>query len=512
MTTVKKVRQSGNSTTFVREWEDEFLGLWPHRFDFLHAEHPFPNEKPNWITESRHPLSDRLIRQGAYLYGVRFGPKTQYAMLDIDIGSPYHPEKDPLALSRITEALEELGLVTSIPCLSSSSGGIHLYFPFTEELPSWKVGVAVTALLENKGFKVAPGLLEVFPNSKPFSTDGKLSLYNGHRLPLQQGSYLLSSELHPLTSNERIFIKQWQFARARNIIDGETLEHVIKTARRKVYRVSGKAQKFLNDLNAEIEPGWSGAGQTNRLIGRIAMRAFVFGHVLLRLAKPLAGEELIEHIVSVAKSLPGFSEFCDHISDIKNRAKEWARCVENSHYYPYGASNASQTESSPQPTWNSKQRDEARERIQSAVGKFLTSESFPAGITDRFQILTEQGISGSTLYKHKDLWHPSHIKPVEIPPDPPNAQSESFVGAKPQAAPTKLPTSLLGNDGCNAAQSRDSGEYLEQQLTLTGCNALNSKSYSKEMTQKEGLRFIRSILNQVKRQKIEARQIPIPFS
>jgi hypothetical protein len=59
-------------------------------------------------------LSDRLIQQGAFLYGVRFGKLTHYLMLDIDASSQYHPSRDPYALTRILAALEPLGLVAHL--------------------------------------------------------------------------------------------------------------------------------------------------------------------------------------------------------------------------------------------------------------------------------------------------------------------------------------------------------------------------------------------------------------
>ena len=92
----------------VREWDNKFLSLFPHRFDYIWAEPPSPSAPIEWKTESRHPLSDRLIQQGAYLYGVRFGAETNYCLLDIDAGSAYHPQRDPLAISRIAAALEPL--------------------------------------------------------------------------------------------------------------------------------------------------------------------------------------------------------------------------------------------------------------------------------------------------------------------------------------------------------------------------------------------------------------------
>jgi hypothetical protein len=155
----------------VREWNDEFLSLFAHRFDYIWAEHSNPNTAVEWKTESRHPLSDRLIQQGAYLYGVRFGAETNYCLLDIDTGSTYHPKHDSFAISRIAAALEPLGLVHYIACTSSYSGGLHLYFPFQQTQSSWQLAIALACLLENAGFKLQPGQLEIFPNPKPYSTE-----------------------------------------------------------------------------------------------------------------------------------------------------------------------------------------------------------------------------------------------------------------------------------------------------------------------------------------------------
>lgn len=76
----------------VREWANGFLALFPHRYDYIWADHSNPGAKVEWQTETRHPLSDRVIHQGSYLYGVRFGAETRYCLLDIDAGSAYHPK------------------------------------------------------------------------------------------------------------------------------------------------------------------------------------------------------------------------------------------------------------------------------------------------------------------------------------------------------------------------------------------------------------------------------------
>ena len=45
---------------------------------------------------------------------------------------------------------------------------------------------------EDAGLEIKKGQLETFPNTKRYN-----SLFNGHRLPLQQGSYLLDKDYVP---------------------------------------------------------------------------------------------------------------------------------------------------------------------------------------------------------------------------------------------------------------------------------------------------------------------------
>jgi hypothetical protein len=451
-------KKSSKAFTYVPEALDDFLALWPHRYDFIQAPHPDPGQKPDWQTESKYPLSDRLITQGASLYGVRPGATTAYALLDLDYGSPYHPRHDPLALQRICDALEPLGLLAHLTLTSSDSKGLHLYFPCAEPMPSWQLALAVATLLENAGFKIMSGWLEVFPNRKPFATDGSISLYNGHRLPLQQGSYLLNDELQPIASSQLAFLRYWQLAANRNDISVPVLEQTIRQSQRRTYRITGKAEKFLNDLNAEIELGWTGRGQTNRLLGRIAMRSYIFGHTLYA-AEPLKGKALADDIVKVARALPGFTTYCGHQHEIERKARHWARKIEkNSHYFPYATRKATKVKDGP--TWNQQQQQGACDRIQATVLDLFRQDNWPSGITARFKLLNAAGLSGDTLYSHQDLWHPNFMRlslafePVEIPPDPPLLKEGGGTDCAGGASIPPSCTSLLGAIGWNTPQDK----------------------------------------------------------
>jgi hypothetical protein len=397
----------------IQERDNQFLALFPHRYDYIWAVHPNPGAKPDWQTETRHLLSDRVIQQGSYLYGVRFSKETRYALLDIDTNSRYHPRQDPLAIERIVHALEAMGLVNHLTVQSSHSGGLHLYFPFAQAQPSWKIALAIATLLENAGFRIYPGHLEIFPNPRPYFVEGKPNLFSAHRLPLQIGSYLLDKDYQPVSYSQSRFVERWDYAVQRNDIAAPTLDRLLLQLQRRCFRLSGKADKFLNDLNSEIEIGWTGYGQTNRLLGRIAMRTYVFHHVIHG-GTPLSSGQLIQQIVKVAQSLPGYQDWCQHQHEIEHRAAEWASCVENSQYFHYGDQATKQNTpenglAEPKPNWNEKRSEEARSRIKNAIAELLNQSALPIKATERFKALLRYGVGGGSLYRHKDLWHPEFL-------------------------------------------------------------------------------------------------------
>ena len=402
---------------FVREWDDRFLALFPHRGDYLWAEHPEPKKRPEWKTESTHLLTDRMIQKGEYLYGVRFGATTQYLLTDVDARSAYHPNKDPLAIARLLEALEPLGLVECIIVRSSDSGGLHLYFPFEEAVLSWAIALVAKSLLEGKGFKLRGGQLEIFPNPKP-ATESPIN-YNGHRLPLQQGSYLLNKDWEPIFSSHHAFVQQWQFAARRNQVSASEVERLAKSVQRKSYgkRIRTRGRKYLTDLNNDIEPGWTSSGQTQFLLGKIANRERVFYHALFG-GEPLEGQALADQIAEVAQSLPGYLDFCRHQHEIHKKAAEWARAAEG-RYYPYPSTSKKlmqqpleEHSGDSKPSWNEQQSQAAKDRIRRAVADQLEKGTLPVQATERKKVLRSYRIGNVTLDKYRDLWHPKEVKPL----------------------------------------------------------------------------------------------------
>lgn len=474
---------------YVQEPNNRFLALFPYRFSFIYAPHPQPGQRPEWLTETRHPLSDRLIQQGAMLYGVSFDSTTRYAMLDIDIRSSYHPCQDPLALNRLLTALEPLGIVQHLKVQSSDSGGLHIYLPLNQAVKSHTLALAIETMVEKDGFKVKAGQLELFPDPKPYVPKGPPRTFAAHRLPLQNSSYLINARGEPHNATQDSFEAQWQTCAEKNQIDENTIKQILKVYCRRQYSISGKAVKFLNDLNAEIEEGWSSHGQTNQLLGRIAMRTYIFGHILHQ-STPMRGKELVERIVQVATELPGYDEWCNHRHEITERAKEWAVAVEASQYFPYGEKKRGDSAllvddppTSSEPTWNERQAQEARGRIQKAIAHLLDTSTLPARATARFKLITAMGVSGQTLYNHRDLWHPNCLKiernTMDSEPSLPveNLPVENF---EPKSEHLKErdgilkdsisePPSLLGETGCNTSEEKVLGDPEQESMEL-GCN------------------------------------------
>jgi len=130
----------------------------------------------------------------------------------------------------------------------------------------------------------------------------------------------------------------------------DAIAQVLQTRKRKFYRrLSKNAAKFIGDLDTEIEAGWTGPGQTNYLLGRRTLRAYIFHHVING-GSPLEGEALAKAVSTIAQGLPGYAEWCRHQHELDKKSAEWVKSVEASHYYHYG--DQPEPKKSKTPGWN----------------------------------------------------------------------------------------------------------------------------------------------------------------
>jgi hypothetical protein len=201
------------------------------------------------------------------------------------------------------------------------------------------------------------------------------------------------------------------------------------------------------------------------------MRSYIFGHVLYT-DKPLEGHALVHDIVTTAQALPGYHDWCQHQHEVKKRAQEWMQAIEQSHYFHYGT-NKRPADLSPdlpdksETSWNQQQQAEARARIQQSVADLLEKEALPSGITERFDALIPYGLSGATLYRHRDLWHPRHLQNATMGA----LQSEVEPNCAWAASSSTSHTNLLGESGCNTLSDGVTSALERVEPGAIGCNS-----------------------------------------
>ena len=353
----------------------------------------------------------REWQETARLVGVRPGHSTTYALLDIDIDSPYHPNQDEGAIAQIEAALETIGMTRTLRIRSSWSKGIHLYIPLPELVKTFDLAVALKNCLAPQGFQIKPGHLECFPNVKAYGNVIKTE-YLAHRLPLQpaSGSCLLDQSFNPGSSNLEDFFARWDVAAAGQ--DSSALKQALPLARKnrfkKVRNRLNKADSWKQDLETVLAEGWTGSGQTNHLLKEMGC----YGHVFLG----YCDEELTDFIQAQAIASPGYEKWCRHQREIRMRSRVWATAIEK-YYWPLGTcEKGRQTTKNNVVPFNALRAQNAQESIQAAMQQLESAHELPEKATARAQAIRKAqaalGRSSSsleTLYKdeHKPLWHPS---------------------------------------------------------------------------------------------------------
>ncbi len=240
------------------------------------------------------------------------------------------------------------------------------------------------------------------------------------------------------------------------------------------------------------------------------MRSYIFHHVLSG-GKPLGGTTLIEEIVEIARSLPGYQEWCQHQHEIEHRAEEWAKCIESSHYFHYGDPNGKFKAKSEEleqaieqaPTWNQQRSQLTRERIRSAIAHLLETEALPSNATARFKALLEYKIGGGSLYRHRDLWHPNYLTENAENAVKTDKQSDCAEGASDYHSLTSLLPSVLDNN----LPSYGSSDLTAHDLSESGGNLLSeSGSDSSASESVQGVQFVQKMLADIQAQREAQRE------
>lgn len=368
-----------------------------HQWDFITAE--ATEGKPKWITISKFPLSPETLYQrwksSSELVGVRFKSgkegTTSYALIDVDIGSQYHPQQAPSAIQALTAALEEIGICRLIKVRSSASCGLHLYLPLPKRFNCYKLAVVLQQGLEKHEFQIKPGQLEIFPNVKM-----PRSNYAAHRLPLQIGSFVLDDDLQPLHNSIEQLIQVWSALAEKQ--DLARLTKAIGAAKWNRPSHSRNLEEWRERLEASLSQGFTSKGQTNKLLQEVC--------IYLRVFQGLSWDEVETEAYAVIAGLSGYQEYCRHRREIKRRIRDWVKTNRNSsRYYP---ANSPSRLNKPSKAYSNKDRSQdALNRIQQAIAHLVESGTLPDGIRERQNKIRETAQCGTkTLWKHKELWHP----------------------------------------------------------------------------------------------------------
>ena len=242
------------------------------------------------------------------ILGKRFGKLTNYLMIDIDINSPFHPRNG--GIEQILAAMESLGLCRFLLIRSSVSEGLHIYFPLAEPVSAWAIACAAHAALTAAGVTIAGGICELFPNKKAFNAE-----HNGHRLPLQEGSFILDDDFNCISNSKAVFLRQWQLCAAgqgaKQLAEGLLEKH--------------KPIPKPVSVGALPPIAWTDKGQSNDVMRQLVNYGdAVMGHRTI--------QALGDWIMAVAPRLPGFLQFASAESRDDVTRRNWAYRWAKSHF------------------------------------------------------------------------------------------------------------------------------------------------------------------------------------
>ena len=432
---------------------------------FSHLQDAIALTAQGWKT-LKHPLHKALLEQNhrdpSKIIGVRFGKETKYLAADIDRLSSIHPAKNPVGFGKFLEAMERIGLCRHISLQSSWSGGLHIYFSLPKKVNTFDAACLMKWACLKAGLIIAPGHLELFPNTKnyvPYDSSNpnqQFSLYNGLRLPCQPGtgSFLLDKDFNPVSDRIETFL-DWAEQDAQGQ-DFTKFKRMLKTGRKRLQKLekrinkklSQNAQEWKEDLETIITTGWTGHGETNDLLSRIVRYAIVFlGET---------GKSLRNWAKQVATNAPGYQKWCDHHHEIDKKIEYWCRSTENNKRYlayrnfpkrdrtfkqdyPEAFDKVTQTK---EPNQNQIKAQQATERIKQTVAKLEAENRFPKGAVERTIAIAIESqktfgtaISKSTLRKPHNLaqWHPKHKPELPLDNEIPQTQTEREVSYTPES-------------------------------------------------------------------------------
>ena len=419
----------------VEEYQlrERFAQIFSHPWDFIVKETP----ESEWQTIKKYKLTPQKLwykySDPDLILGVRFGKETVYGLYDIDWGSIYDPREREASLKKLTWELENWGICRFTTVQSSFNQGLHLYFHLERPINTFRLACVMNKAAHNAGLEIKNGQLETFPNTKAYN-----NLYQGHRLPLQEGSCLLDKDYIPYSERLEDFLDAADWSAAGNDVDllesrlEEAYQWFISERNQKRYQNSNPEDRefieqidyaqreikegFFNQIRNNVEKGYDDFHQTNDLLLTIAK--------LGRMLHGLSGDRLVEYIKETIVSCPGYAQYCRHKHEILRRCQEVARWAEKkwSHYrsrskYKTTYKQIKESLSNKTNLNQEKQHNASCRIIQSIAQLQQELGSLPTKVGECIELLRSTtkklfgiSISDATLKKPENLplWHPKY--------------------------------------------------------------------------------------------------------
>ena len=469
-----------NSNYFaLYEHRCRFHRLFSHGWDFILKETP----DSNWKTVKKYKLTEQKCwykyTDSQQIIGLRFGRETTHGLYDLDWGSKYDPREQEESLRLLKAELELWGIFCFILIQSSFSQGLHLYFFLDRPINTFRLACVMNKAAVEAGLEIKRGQLETFPNTKNYN-----NLFNGHRLPLQQGSYMLDKDYIPYSDRLEDFLDAADWSAERN--DTDLLESRLDEAyqwykaqknQERIYNPTPEDREFieqveyaqreikegfLNQIRISIEQGFTAEGETNELLLTIAK--------LGRILYGLSGQKYIDYIKETVMSCPGYLKYCRHKHEINRRCTEVARYGEKQ-WYPYRSRLPQDRPTykyiknalTNQTNLNLERQHNAQSRIIQAVAHIKQQQGkLPQKVGEcklAIRNITKElfGISVSdvTLNKAENLplWHPKYRKAEGSVNEP--LKKSSIADAPPTITPQPVIQETLQAEQTNSKQYKD---------------------------------------------------------
>ena len=269
------------------------------------------SSRRGWLPPSELDNHLGLGGKDPHYLAIRPSKWVGWAAIDIDEGSRYHPSSaEGEGIEPIKEALLEIGLINAIEFQSSTSSGIHLWYPLATLSKAWDIANKLEACLFNKGLEIYNGVLELRPNKKHYESDYLLI-----RAPLTgEGNSYWAPEYGDFgfLQELRLFHKIWLDTQEDNQLKplkGNSHKTSILPPNR---RGPVKGKYNLKDAQERLKRGFTKRGDSQDL----KLSSLMVARLIEGIDKYI---DLKERTHEILENLPGFNHYCGHKREIAKR-------------------------------------------------------------------------------------------------------------------------------------------------------------------------------------------------